>query len=204
MEAHQDLDDLVRSVNFGTTLRGYEPDDVERLIVRLGGTVQEVDQKHPLPLGRRELVRTWLGIESDGSETFLDPVGYETLDETGFPLRPVWHAAPLVSEALTAFSRYASDDGCYDAYDYGVTLAWTALLVRQLRPSPPPVPVLAGFGGGDWLVFPAVTARRDDCQGASSMHGLLPAWGLSTIGARSAFGSRAAGYGSDRRDQRAS
>ena len=92
-------------------------------------------------------------MESAGDRTFLDPVGYGEIDETGFPLRARWHGDPLESEDLTAFSRFALEEECYDAYDYGVTLAWTALTVRLLNPSPSGVPVLAGFGGGDWLTF---------------------------------------------------
>jgi DivIVA domain-containing protein len=83
MEAHQDLDDLLRSVNFRTTLRGYEPDDVERLFVRLGGTVQEVDHKQRLPLGRRELVRILLWIAAGMFLVALVAVGIAYLTSTG-------------------------------------------------------------------------------------------------------------------------
>ena len=40
----------------------------------------------------------WLGVESNGERTFLDPVGYGELDETGFPLRPRWRGGPLESD----------------------------------------------------------------------------------------------------------
>jgi hypothetical protein len=96
----------------------------------------------------------WFGIETDGTSTWLDPVGYSSLNETGLPQEAVWHGGPLESADLQAFTRYAVDgDQCYDAYDYAAPLAWTALAVRLLRPAPRGVTVLAGFGGGDWFVF---------------------------------------------------
>jgi len=45
-----------------------------------------------------ETVVLWLGVESNGERTFLDPVGYGELDETGFPLRPRWRGGPLESD----------------------------------------------------------------------------------------------------------
>jgi hypothetical protein len=95
----------------------------------------------------------WLGIETDDSSSYLDAAGYAHLDGIGFPRREVWHGCSLRSGDLTAFAGYARDQGCYEAYDYGAPLAWTGLVVRLLRPAPAEVPILAGFGDGDWLTF---------------------------------------------------
>jgi hypothetical protein len=94
----------------------------------------------------------WLGIESD-STTYLDPVAYAGLDETGFPQGFIWHAPPLPSDALTEFSALTSSAGESEAYDYGGALAWATLAVRILEPAPQGIPVLVGFGGGDWLLL---------------------------------------------------
>ncbi|MDQ1495943.1 MAG: hypothetical protein QOG69_2426 [Actinomycetota bacterium] len=97
----------------------------------------------------------WLGIESDGGASSLDPVGYSALGDTGFPHRAVWHADRLPSKDLTAFATYYGGDARLDGYDYWAPLAWTGLIVRLLAPAPAGVTVLAGFSGGDWFMFPA-------------------------------------------------
>jgi hypothetical protein len=97
----------------------------------------------------------WLGVESDGVASFLDPVGYSTLDDTGFPHGTVWHADRLQSEDLTAFATYYGGEARFDGYDYWAPLAWIGLFVRLLAPAPADVTVLAGFSGGDWFTFPS-------------------------------------------------
>jgi hypothetical protein len=86
-------------------------------------------------------------------ETYLDPVGYASLDEDEFPVGVVWSGSPLGSRDLTAFTGYYRGDRSHNGYDYWAPLAWTGLMVRLLEPAPPAVTVLAGFSGGDWLTF---------------------------------------------------
>jgi len=97
----------------------------------------------------------WLGIESDGLNSFLDPVGYSTLDDTGFPVGPVWRADHLSSSDLTSFADYSRSNPRSNGYDYWAPIAWTGLLVHLLDPAPSTVTVLAGFSDGDWFTCPA-------------------------------------------------
>lgn len=99
----------------------------------------------------------WVGIETDGSSAFLDPVGYAALDESGFPRGLEWHADRLVSDDLTAFAEYRRGGGIEDDYDYWAPLAWTGMIVRLVPVAPSNVTVLAGFPGGDWLTFPGAS-----------------------------------------------
>jgi hypothetical protein len=98
----------------------------------------------------------WLGIETSHS-TYLDPIAYSGLDDTGFPSGFLWQGPSLPSAALTAFARNHLTGEGSDAYDYGASLAWAALAARLLQVAPVGVPTLVGFGGGDWIVLPSHT-----------------------------------------------
>ena len=102
----------------------------------------------------------WLGIESDGTQSYLQVGGYAELDETDFPQGLVWRGGELPSDDLTAFAGYARG-----AMTRATTRTTTEPLLRGqvwryacFSPAPPDVSILAGFGGGDWLVFRAEPA----------------------------------------------
>lgn len=95
----------------------------------------------------------WLGLESDGSRSFVDPVAFTELDDNDFPSRMAWQADRWYSETLTEFAKLAPASTDYAAYDYTLPLAWLALLVHHVRPAPPHVFVLAGHGDGDYLAI---------------------------------------------------
>ena len=101
-----------------------------------------------------DVTALWLGIQTDGTTSYLCPIAYGSLDDTGFPNDHNWHGVDIDSADLAAFAGYFEEDHDNNAYNYWAPLAWTGLMVRLLAPAPPTVTVLAGFAGGDWLTFP--------------------------------------------------